>query len=180
MSFTRATVGSKRFATARSIGCCARAMSLFTATTSGSASAPSTVWSPVAASATVAGAFGASAASLAIVQENGDLLYCAAWGAVSEGVIGMRLTQGTGLAGAVAATGEPLAVPDCRNDPRFAGQVAANTGYVPHTMLVLPLERDGRTIGVLSILDRRDGRPYTPADLPRAEMFAGLAQAILA
>ena len=36
------------------------------------------------------------------------------------------------------------------------------------------------SIGVLSILDRRDGRPYTPADLPRAEMLAGLAQAILA
>ena len=31
---------------------------------------------------TVAGVFEASAASLAIVQENGDLLYCAAWGAV--------------------------------------------------------------------------------------------------
>ncbi len=129
---------------------------------------------------TVAGVFEASAASLAIVQENGDLLYCAAWGAVSEGVIGMRLAQGEGLAGAVAASGEPLAVPDCRNDPRFAAQVAANTGYVPHTMLVLPLDRDGRTIGVLSILDRRDGRPYTSADLPRAELFAGLAQAILA
>ncbi len=129
---------------------------------------------------TVAGVFEASAASLAIVQEDGDLLYCAAWGAVSQGVIGMRLPQGQGLAGAVAASGEPIAVPNCRNDPRFAAQVAANTGYVPHTMLVLPLVRDGRTVGVLSILDRRDGRPYTPADLPRGEMFAELAQAILA
>ena len=129
---------------------------------------------------TVAGVFEASAASLALVQEDGDLLYCAAWGAVSHGVIGMRLAQGLGLAGAVAARGAPLAVPDCRSDPRFAAQVAADTGYVPHTMLVVPLERDGRTIGVLSILDRRDGRPYTPADLPRAELLAGLAQAILA
>ena len=31
-------------------------------------------------------------------------------------------------------------MPDCRNDPRFAAQIAAGTGYVPNTMLVVPLE----------------------------------------
>ena len=73
------------------------------------------------------------------------------------------------------ASGEGVAVGDCRSDPRFAAQIAAGTGYVPHTMLVAPLERDGVVVGALSVLDRRDGSPYRPADLVRARLFADLA-----
>jgi len=80
----------------------------------------------------------------------------------------------------VAAGGEPVAVPSCRTDPRFSAAVAAGTGYVPHTMLVMPLKHDGRTSGVLSVLDRRDGAPYTSADIPRGTLLADLAVAILA
>ena len=81
----------------------------------------------------------------------------------------------TGIAGAAVASGEGVAVADCRSDPRFAARIAQGTGYVPHTMLVVPLERDGAAIGALSVLDRRDGGPYGPADLERAALFADLA-----
>ena len=77
----------------------------------------------------------------------------------------MRLPPGVGLAGSVVATGDGVFVPECRTDPRFARQVAAGTGYVPYTMVVAPLVRDGKTIGVLSVLDRRDGGPYLREDL---------------
>jgi hypothetical protein len=43
----------------------------------------------------------------------------------------------------------------------------------------VPLKRGGQTIGVLSILDRRDGSAYTPMDVTRAELFAELAVAAL-
>jgi hypothetical protein len=76
-----------------------------------------------------------------------------------------------------ADTGEGVAVPECRSDPRFAAQVAAKTGYVPYTMLVTPLVREGKTIGALSLLDRRDGGPYRHEDLHRAALFAALAAA---
>jgi hypothetical protein len=79
------------------------------------------------------------------------------------------------MAGAVVASGEGVVVPECRKDPRFARQVAAKTGYVPYTMVVTPLVRDGETIGVLSLLDRRDGGAYQQRDLGRAALFADLA-----
>ena len=88
---------------------------------------------------------------------------------------GRRLPPGTGISGAVVACGEGDAVPDCRNDSRFASQIAAGTGYVPHTMLVVPLKRGDSAIGVLSLLDRRDGNPYGPEDMDRAALFAELA-----
>ena len=64
---------------------------------------------------------------------------------------------------------------DTRNDPRFASQIAAGTGYVPYTMLVVPLKQGGEAIGALSILDRRDGGYYGPDDVDRAVLFAELA-----
>jgi putative methionine-R-sulfoxide reductase with GAF domain len=125
---------------------------------------------------TAAGMFEAAAASIALTDaRTGELVYEAAWGAGAAEVVGLRLPPGAGLAGAVVASGEPVAVPECRKDPRFASQVAAKTGYVPYTMVVVPLQREGRTIGVLSLLDRRDGGPYLHEDLARAALFADLA-----
>ena len=129
---------------------------------------------------TAAGIFEAAAASVALVDRSThELVYQAAWGAGAREIVGVRLAPGVGIAGAVVESDAGQAVPDCRNDPRFAAQVAAGTGYVPHTMVVVPLKRRGRTVGVLSVLDRRDGTPYGPADVTRAELFAELAVAAL-
>ena len=127
-----------------------------------------------------AGIFGAAASSLALVDPGTqELVYAASWGAGAEEVAGMRLPAGTGIAGAVVAAGEGEAVPSCRTDPRFAARVATGSGYVPHTMLVAPLREGATTVGVLSVLDRRDGRPYGPADLARGQLFADVAAAAL-
>jgi Protein kinase domain len=118
-----------------------------------------------------AAAFHASAVSVATFDGD-DLVYAAAWGAGADEIAGLHLPAGTGLAHAVAESGEGEAIADCRADPRFARAFAERTGYVPHTMLLEPF-----TGGVLSILDRRDGEPYTNEDLPRAGVFADLAAA---
>src|SRR6185312_8163656 len=125
---------------------------------------------------TAAGVFGAAAASIALVDETtGELVYQSAWGAGAREIVGVRLPPGTGIAGQVVASGVAEAVPDCRTDPRFAARIAAGTGYVPYTMLLVPLERAGRPIGALTILDRRDGRAYRNDDLEPAGLFADLA-----
>ena len=129
----------------------------------------------------VAGVFEASSASIALADGAGsDLSFVAAWGAGARAVVGMRLPPMTGIAGAAVESGKAQIVPRCRSDPRFAVQVANRIGYVPHTMLVLPLLREGAVAGVLSLLDRRGGEPYGPDDLPRAELFAQVAAASLA
>jgi hypothetical protein len=129
---------------------------------------------------TAAGVFGSAAASLALAEPGeGRLVYRAAWGAGADEILGVQLEPGVGIAGAVARDRHAEALADCRADERFAAQVAAGTGYVPHTMLVVPLVRGGRAVGVLSILDRRDGKPYTVDDIPRAELFAELSLAAL-
>lgn len=125
---------------------------------------------------TAAGVFDAAASSIALTDATtGELVYQSAWGAGAREIVGVRLPPGTGISGSVVASGEGQAVRDCRSDPRFAAQIAAGTGYVPRTMLVVPLLRAGSPIGVLSLLDRRDGGFYGSPDMERATMFAELA-----
>jgi predicted Ser/Thr protein kinase len=123
-----------------------------------------------------AGVFEAAAASICLVDlTTQELVYQSAWGAGAREIVGVRLPPGTGIAGGVIATGTAEAVADCRTDDRFAARIAEGTGYVPYTMLVVPLIRDGRAVGVLSLLDRRSGDPYTSGDTERAALFAELA-----
>ena len=130
---------------------------------------------------TTAGVFEGAAASIALVDPaSGDLVYQASWGAGADEIVGVRLPPGQGIAGSVVESGIGVAIPDCRDDPRFAESVAKKTGYVPYTMLVGPLERSGEVIGAISVLDRRDGAPYGPADLEKARLFADLAVAAIA
>ena len=125
---------------------------------------------------TAAGVFGAAAASICLTDETtGELVYQSAWGAGAREIVGVRLPPGVGIAGKVVQGGDAEAVPDCRTDPRWASRIAEGTGYVPYTMLVVPLIRHDQTIGALSILDRRDGGPYRDDDLEPAGLFADLA-----
>ncbi|MBJ7331484.1 MAG: protein kinase [Solirubrobacteraceae bacterium] len=135
---------------------------------------------PLAALArTAAAVLDAAAVSVALVDPaDGALTYRAAWGAGADEVIGMRLPAGEGLAGAVVAEGRALRVPDCRTDPRFSAATADRTGYVPYTMLVVPLRAGAQVVGVLSALDRRDGAPLDADDERRAEALAELAVAV--
>jgi hypothetical protein len=125
---------------------------------------------------TAAGVFGAAASSIALLdQTTGEVVFQSAWGAGAREIIGVRLPPGEGIAGIVVESGEPEAVGDCRNDTRFAARIAEGTGYVPYTMLVVPLTRRDEPVGVLSLLDRRDAGRYGPDDVERAMLFAELA-----
>jgi serine/threonine protein kinase len=122
---------------------------------------------------TASGLLDAAAVSLALLRPAGSLLYYAAWGAGGEEVVGRELDPGRGIAGRAVRTNRPQLVHDVRHDPDWDAPFAARTGYAPNTMLVVPM---GPTpLGVLSLLDRRDGLPFDVTDLQRAWLFADLA-----
>ena len=69
-------------------------------------------------------------------------------------------------------TGQPLAVSDVAADPRFDRSAAVGTGYVPRSILAVPLIDDGGTLGVLEVLDRRGEGGFGLRDLELASVFA--------
>lgn len=69
----------------------------------------------------------------------------------------IRLKPGQGVAGHVAASGEIVMVSDAYADPRFHATVDESSGFRTSSMLVLPLLGRDRTIGVLQVLNRKQG-----------------------
>ena len=72
----------------------------------------------------------------------------------------MRLPSTRGIASYVARTGQALAVDTVTGVPRFARDVTQRTGYVPASVLAVPISApDGDVAGVISVLDRTPGGP---------------------
>lgn len=64
-----------------------------------------------------------------------------------------------GIAGTVFSTGEPLVVQDAKQDKRHMGTIDKVTGFTTRDMIALPLKRwEGHPIGVLEVINKRDGR----------------------
>lgn len=115
----------------------------------------------------------AEAASIALHDAEADrLIFRVAAGEQGQGVVGLSIPSGQGVAGYVFSTGQPLAVGEATSDPRFGREAAERTGYVPRSLLAVPLTDDSGTIGVLEVLDRRDGGPFDLADMEAASVFA--------
>jgi len=123
--------------------------------------------------------FGARAASIMLHdQEASELVFAAVSGEGAEEAVDRRLPSGTGVAGWVLATHQPVVIENVRADPRFAGDVATSTGYVPNGLMAVPLLLGERILGVLSVLDRPERSQFT---LPEMELLGGFAvQAALA
>jgi hypothetical protein len=99
-------------------------------------------------------AFGAAAVSVASLAGS-VLTYRAASGEGADIIVGTELPVSRGIAGYVAVTGQAMVIDHPIDDPRFARAVAQRTGYVPESLLVVPIDApDGGVAGVLSVLDR--------------------------
>lgn len=70
----------------------------------------------------------------------------------------IRLPVGRGIAGAAAATGQPIRLDDAYDDPRFDRSWDAKTGYRTRTMLAVPIRnRGGKVVGVFQLINRLQG-----------------------
>jgi GAF domain-containing protein len=99
--------------------------------------------------------FGAKAASVFLLDEQADELVFEAVAGEGEGeLLGMRFPAGTGIAGWVLTTRQPLIVDDLSADTRWSRSAAESTGYVPKSMMAVPLLVEERALGVLNVLDR--------------------------
>jgi GAF domain-containing protein len=120
--------------------------------------------------------FDAAACSLALLDEAQETLtFHVASGAGAEEVVGQRVPVDRGIAGWVVSSGQPVAVADVAADPRFAAEVAEATGYVPRSVLAMPLQTEREVLGVIELLDQRADSPAGRRDMELLGLFAGQA-----
>ena len=97
----------------------------------------------------------AKASSIFLLDEAaGELVFEAVAGHGSDELVGRRFPAGTGIAGWVLTTRQPLVVEDVEGDPRFGREAAESTGYVPKRLMAVPMLNEDEALGVLSVLDR--------------------------
>jgi GAF domain-containing protein len=96
----------------------------------------------------------ARAASIALLDPStGDLVFEAVAGGGGPELLGAHFRADQGIAGHVVQTGAPLAIDDLERDPRYAHDIAVETGYEPDALAAAPIRLDGTVVGVLSVLD---------------------------
>ena len=117
--------------------------------------------------------FDAEAASLALNDPNRNVLvFVVAAGERGQGVVGREIRPDQGLAGYVFSSGQALAISDVAGDARFGQSFARATGYVPRSIVAVPLLDDAGTIGVLEVLDKRSVAAFSLRDVELAGVFA--------
>ena len=114
----------------------------------------------------------AGAAGLLLIDRAaGDMVFEVVIGGGGDAVAQQRIPLGQGIAGWVAVTGQPIAVADTASDSRFVRRHAESVGYVPKSILCVPMQHDDEIIGVLEVLDKQTGE-FTSRDIETLSLFA--------
>lgn len=94
--------------------------------------------------------------SLMLVDDKKDeLFYAIAIGQNRDSLKGLRVRMGEGVAGWVAATGNPLVVPDVSLDNRWKAFTQAHPELNIHSIACLPISSGGKTLGVIQLLNSK-------------------------
>ncbi len=116
------------------------------------------------------------AGSLFMIDEGtGDLIFAVTEGPVASNLVGQRLPPGTGLVGKAADSGQPIIANDVYKTQDWSAETDEQTGFVTQSMLVVPLTVNENTIGVIEVINKRDGANFTPEEQELLAVFTGQA-----
>ncbi|OQY23464.1 MAG: hypothetical protein B6I34_04630 [Anaerolineaceae bacterium 4572_32.1] len=108
----------------------------------------------------------AGASSLMLVdEEQQELVFAAVHGTKGTMLRSQRISIDEGIAGWVVTHGEPVIANDVAQDPRFSRRVDVRTGFLTHSILAVPMQIRGKTIGVLEVLNKREKEGFDEEDL---------------
>lgn len=116
------------------------------------------------------------AGTLFLVDENtGELIFEVVTGPVADELIGQRLAAGTGHVGQAVETGQPAIVNKVYRTAEWARSPDEVTGFQTRDLLIAPMVVKGNVIGVIEVINRRDGAPFTEDDQNLLTAFASQA-----
>jgi Nif-specific regulatory protein len=85
----------------------------------------------------------------------------------------LRFPANRGIAGWVLETGRAVRVDDVQSHPRFFAEIDRATGFTTRALICAPLNTFQGVIGVVQVLNRRNGTAFTDDDLAFLEALAG-------
>jgi len=116
----------------------------------------------------------AEAGSLVLVdRDTGELVFEVTTGPGSANLVGTRLPPGTGVVGAVAREGASIIIRDAQADQRWYRDL--DDQFITRSIIAVPMISRGNVIGVIELLNRRDGGPFDEDDERLLTAFAANA-----
>ena len=116
------------------------------------------------------------AGSLLMVDNQTDeLVFRVTVGPVAQDLINIRLPPGKGEAGKAVKTRLPVVVNDVTSSPEWFSKTDRETGFHTHAILVVPLEVKEKVIGVIEVLNKKDGFPFSQEEVELLSAFASQA-----
>lgn len=99
------------------------------------------------------------------VPGSGDLRFAIVIGSGVNSLKGRVLSRGTGVAGWIAERGEEVIIEDVRCDPRFDPSMDQLTRFETRSIIGVPLKSQDRVFGVIELINKLDGTPFSAFDL---------------
>ncbi|MCA9431118.1 MAG: GAF domain-containing protein, partial [Candidatus Omnitrophica bacterium] len=107
---------------------------------------------------------------------NEELYFEIAHGPQGESVKTIRLPlDESSIAGATAIRRVPINIPDVRESRYWNSQVDKETDFQTRNLLAVPMQRQDRLIGVIEVLNKRQGVCFTEQDTDVLMVLASLA-----
>lgn len=105
-------------------------------------------------------------------EERRELFFRVVRGRAAGEIRDSRVPVGQGIVGSVALSGRAELVNDVAADPRWRGDL--QSVFRTRAILAVPLVAHGAVIGVLQLLNPVGRERFSPDDLRRMELFAGM------
>ncbi len=112
---------------------------------------------------------------LTLDRRRGKLIFAAAVGEHGDRLLGKQLDAELGIAGHVIRSGRPENVTDVKSNSEFFRGFDEHLAFQTRGMMAAPMIYKSEVIGVVEVINRRDGRPFSEEDLHLVELFANLA-----
>ncbi len=106
-------------------------------------------------------------------REENELVFIAAFGEAARDLIGQRLSAKNGIVGQVYQHGSPHLSIDVEADKFFYRHIDQQLGHKSNSIVAVPIYIGKHVCGVLELINRLDGKPFTKRDMTLLEIFAG-------
>ncbi|HEX8430666.1 MAG TPA: sensor domain-containing diguanylate cyclase, partial [Longimicrobium sp.] len=106
-------------------------------------------------------------------------LYAVAAFGMDDALPGRGIAAGDGIVGRVYRGGEPHLSADVHSDPVTAEPADRRLGALTRSVVAVPITIGSTVCGVIELVNRRDGSPFTERDLTLLQIFASYTSSTL-
>lgn len=116
------------------------------------------------------------AGSLFLVDDQSDdLIFRVTVGPVAANLVGQRIPAGNGIVGRAVQTRAPVIENEAQRSASHFSATDQQTGFASRSLLAVPLQAKDRLLGVVEVINRKDGLPFVVEDQDLLSAFAGQA-----